>query len=188
VPPDEGNQPHAYLEATPERAEFLLDLVRRQVSPKDPVIEIGCNVGRNLEHLRAAGFSNLTGIEINSEAIDLIAEVYPDLHASATLINAPIESAIGEMADDSFELVYSMAVLEHIHPDSEWVFAELVRIARRFVITIEDEASVSERHFPRNYREVFEPLGLVEIESVEDLSTVDGLDSSFRARVFRKPE
>jgi hypothetical protein len=78
-----------------------------------------------------------------------------------------------------------MAVLEHIHRDSEWIFRKLARCTRRFLVTIEDEGSVSERHFPRDYGEVFQALGLTQIECVRDLRS-HGLSHSFVARVFEK--
>jgi hypothetical protein len=74
-----------------------------------------------------------------------------------------------------------MAVLEHIHTTSEFVFAEMVRIGRA-LITIEDERSMSERHFPRNYADVFTALGLRELE--HHRCETHGLPPGFVARVF----
>jgi hypothetical protein len=76
-----------------------------------------------------------------------------------------------------------MAVLEHIHPDSEWLFGRLAQMAQKCLITIEDEVHATQRHCPRNYRNVFEPLGL---KQVEEQKCPDSalLDDSFVARVF----
>ena len=78
-----------------------------------------------------------------------------------------------------------MAVPEYIHKDSEWVFAEMARITKNLLVTIEDERGSSWRHFPRNYRKVFERLGM---KQTEDLNChgVDGLSAAFYARVFEK--
>jgi 2-polyprenyl-3-methyl-5-hydroxy-6-metoxy-1,4-benzoquinol methylase len=54
-------------------------------------------------------------------------------------------------ARDSHDIVFSMAVLEHIHEDSSVVFEEMRRIARKLVVTIEDEHERGWRHFPRDY-------------------------------------
>jgi SAM-dependent methyltransferase len=184
--PDAANLPEGYLAGGARRSEFLVDLVKRRVKSDDEILEIGCNVGRNLHHLSAAGFSKLAGIEINEAAVRKLGEAFPDLAASARLVNEPVESAIKRFRDDEFALVYTMAVLEHIHTDSEWVFGEMVRIARNAVITIEDERGISRRHFPRDYGKVFGALGLKEIETA-DCSAIEGLGSDFRARVFVKP-
>jgi SAM-dependent methyltransferase len=164
-----------------------VDLVQPRLRPDWTVLEIGCNVGRNLSFLLDAGLRQLTGIEINGEALALLRSTYPELGSTAKLINAPVEDAIGHMAARSFDLVYTMAVLEHIHPDSEWVFAEMARITRSLLVTIEDERGVSVRHTPRDYRHVFEALGMHQILERE-VSEAEGLSPGFVARVFEPAE
>ena len=78
-----------------------------------------------------------------------------------------------------------MAVLEHIHPDSEFVFSERVRIAKNFLITIEDERGLSWKHSPRNYRRVFESRGAVQVWGFA-CGEVKGLSPTYVARIFRK--
>lgn len=184
--PDAANLPDGYRAGGAPRSEFLVELVKRRVQPDDEILEIGSNVGRNLHYLRSAGFSKLAGIEISEAAVRKLGEAFPDLAASVRLLNEPVERAIKRFRDDEFALVFTMAVLEHIHTDSEWVFGEMVRITRNALITIEDERGISRRHFPRDYGEVFAALGLKEIETV-DCSAIEGLGSDFRARVFVKP-
>lgn len=106
--------------------------------------------------------------------------------ASHTKIyNVPIEEIIKELRDGEFDIVFTMAVLEHIHTDSEWIFSEMVRITKDFLITIEDERGISWRHFPRNYKNVFESLRMKQIEEI-NCSEVDELGSDFFARIFKK--
>jgi hypothetical protein len=50
-----------------------------------------------------------------------------------------VEDVVKSFGDRTFDLVFTMAVLEHIHTTSEWVFEEIVRITNRYVVTIEDE-------------------------------------------------
>lgn len=180
--PDEVNRPERYA-APVARSRFLLNLVEWYCTPNDRILEIGPNVGRNLEHLRRAGYQRLEGVEISESAVAALRATYPDLATVATIHNAPVEDVIRDFPDTSFEAVFTMAVLEHIHPDSEWIFAEMVRICRRVLITIEDEAGRSSHHVPRNYRSVFEGLGLRQIAEIDPLG-LDGLPRQFRARVF----
>ena len=76
-----------------------------------------------------------------------------------------------------------MAVLEHLHPESNWVFGEIARITSSILITIEDERSVYWRVFPRNYRRIFERRGMVQIEE-HSCADVPGLGPAFVARVL----
>lgn len=186
-PVDPGNRPDDYV--TGDRSRFLVDLIQRHDKGPEAVrariLEIGCNVGRNLEALRQAGFPNLTGIEINPHAIELLRQTFPELGATAALRNAPVEEVVRTFVDREFDVVYSMAVLEHLHRDSEWVFAEMARISNRWVITIEDEYGIGERHFPRNYGRIFTALGYDQVE-VRECADIEGLGGGFYARVFRK--
>jgi hypothetical protein len=142
-------------------------------------------VGRNLNCLFQNGFVSLSGIEINESAVLLLKRQYPEMAARASIRNAPVEDVIRTFRDNEVDAVFSMAVLEHIHSQSEWVFREIVRITRGVLITIEDEEGISWRHFPRNYKKIFEGLGMKQVE-VRDCAGVPGLGASFAARVFKK--
>jgi SAM-dependent methyltransferase len=182
--PDQTNRPERYLEHS-GRSAILAEFIRPYVTPDASILEIGCNVGRNLAWLHHEGYRRLTGIEINAEALAVLRETYPDLASTARLINAPVEDAITELADDSIDLVFTMAVLEHIHPDSEWIFDHIVRVARSTVITIEDERHVSQRHVPRDYREVFTSRGMREVAHL-GLGKEMGFGGPYEARAFKK--
>ncbi len=182
--PDATNRPERYLEHT-GRSAFLVDFIRPYVTPDASILEIGCNVGRNLAQLHDEGYRRLSGIEINADALTVLRQSYPDLAASAALINAPVEDAIREMADDSIDLIFTMAVLEHIHPDSEWIFDHVVRVARSTVVTIEDERHVSQRHVPRDYGQIFTTRGMQSVAH-QSLGKEMGFGGQYEARAFRK--
>jgi SAM-dependent methyltransferase len=181
--PDAENPPESYLEGR-ERSEFLLSFVEAVAEPDSSLLEIGCNVGRNLAFLHEHGYRGLNAIEINAGALEVLRLEHPAMAADATFHNEPVEEAIKRFADDEFDVVFTMAVLEHLHQDSDWVFAEMARIARHAVITIEDEKSVHWRAVPRNYRTIFEGLGMSQSDE-RWCTDVPGLGSSFCARVFQ---
>ena len=186
-PPDEGNLPQSYLEGA-ARSMLLLELVRQHLSV-DParasILEIGCNVGRNLNYLFGAGYLNLTGIEISENAVRLLRQEFSALAAASRIHVAPVEEKIREFVDGEFDLVFTMAVLEHVHDQSAWIFTEMVRVTKELLITVEDEREVSERHFPRNYGRVFTMVGMKEIHSLR-CDSIEGLGPGFFARIFRK--
>lgn len=188
--PTDGNQPEQYIaedERLLKRSELLVELVRNQAGTEGRILEVGCNAGRNLKHLHDNGYGNLEAIEISENAVALFRERFPEVTSTTQLHVRPIEEVIRDFPESCFDLVFTMAVLEHIHTDSEWIFQELVRITRKVLITIEDEEGVSWRHFPRNYRQIFERLGLVQVHEIQCVESKHGLGSQFRARVFQKP-
>ena len=179
--PDEQNRTEWYLEGR-ERSEYLAKLLSRHLRPDAAILEIGCNVGRNLHYLLEAGFTNLTGIEINSEAIALLRKAFPDVAQRATLLVGPVERILPTLGN--FDCVYTMAVLMHIHPKSETIVFEEMAKRAKLLVTIEEEVTRSWRCFPRNYQRVFEQYGLSQIEEPDCRGV--GLTEEYRARVFKR--
>ena len=62
LPFDEGNLPENYLDPS-ERSEFLVDIMSKYTEKSDAILELGCNVGRNLNFLYKNGYRNLHSIE-----------------------------------------------------------------------------------------------------------------------------
>lgn len=187
--PDHGqNRPEDYLGAPKARGHFVAELIEMHSSVNNGILEIGCHVGRNLNSLYTAGYTGLYGIEISENAVSAMRKAYPEMAAQATIYNAPVEDVIKQLADKQFNVVFTMAVLEHIHPDSEWIFADMARITNQLVITVENESRSSWRQFPRDYREIFESLGLRQVSEIlcEPFSSELQFTIPYVARVFRR--
>ena len=73
-PWDGVNLPQGYSYPI-ERSKFLLDIVKRYAPPSSSILEIGCNVGRNLNYLYMNGFNHLSGVEISQNAVELLKRV-----------------------------------------------------------------------------------------------------------------
>jgi SAM-dependent methyltransferase len=147
-----------------KRSDIVVRLVNEAWPDKSiSILEPGCNIGRNLHFLIEAGYTNLSGIEVSPRVMEPMRDAFPDVPKTTTLHLGTIEDHIVGFEDGEFDVIFTMAVLEHIHPDSEWVFEQLVRVARFGIVTIEDEVnSNSHRIWPRNYKDVFEELGMTE--------------------------
>ena len=75
-------------------------------------LECGCNIGRNLHQLaRALPEAAPSVIEISTPAFEVTAAEHPLVHA----FNGPILDAT--LPEQAFDLVFTMGVLIHIHPD-----------------------------------------------------------------------
>ena len=68
--PDSQNNPIGYLEPI-QRSEFLYERIKNVVKPDDSILELGCNVGRNLNYLWNNGYHELSGVDINKETLDI---------------------------------------------------------------------------------------------------------------------
>ncbi len=184
VQPDDGtNKPIDYTKRV-EKSEFLFKQIQ-QFSPQMRILEIGCNVGRNLNFLFEKGYKNLSGIEISENAIEQMQIVFPSMFNQIKVFNSSVEDIIKSPELDKFDLIFTMAVMEHIHSDSNWIFAELAKLSEKYIITIEDEKSISWKHFPRNYKKVFEKIGMKQID-YQDCSKIKGFHNGFYYRLFEK--
>jgi 2-polyprenyl-3-methyl-5-hydroxy-6-metoxy-1,4-benzoquinol methylase len=176
-PFDKCNKSNQYLKGK-EKSNLLLRYIKKYGSKEHSILELGCNCGRNLNILYKNGFKNLEGIEINKKSVQLMKEKFNmdiPIHISS------IEDIIKNL--DKYDIVFSMAVFEHIHPKSKWIFEDISRIVKKYLITIEDEKGKSWRQFPRNYKKVFKNLKQIEEFNCKDIK---GLGKNFNLRVFHK--
>jgi SAM-dependent methyltransferase len=173
-PAPESNDPAEYVGPIGRSrilAELIADLPREA-----RILEIGCNVGRNLAHLFDSGWSDVSGVEINPHAVELLRETYPQLR-DAEIYVGPAEDVLPKVPNDSYDLVFTMAVLEHIHPSSEIVFDRMVAIAPR-VLAIEPRGSLSHRTYPHDIPALFRSRGM-RLESESQLGTHAEADPAF---------
>ncbi len=181
-PLDGTNTPKDYLVGE-EKSTYLFNKIG--ALKENSILEIGCNVGRNLNYLYQKGFNSLSGIEISKNAIDEMKASYRTTYDKVLIHNTSVEDFFMSSNEDRYDLIFTMAVLEHIHTDSDWIFEKMVETTNRYIITIEDERSISWKHFPRNYKKKFEELGMTQVD-FEDCSDVKGLHNGFYFRMFEK--
>ena len=186
-PNDEFNSPECYANKELEpRSKLVYELIGSILNTKDiRILELGCNVGRNLDYLLTKGYVNLTGIEISNHALQTGKKIYPLLFADCKYVNGPIEEILPQL--EPFDIIFSLATLEHIHHKTANNVFDSIAKQSTWIITIEDEKTHSPRHFPRNYKKIFEKRGFNQIYEKTNLQDYY-LSSSFIARMFKKKE
>jgi SAM-dependent methyltransferase len=171
--------PAYYARIGPNEVSRTLATVCDYYAPENAaILEVGCGSGRHLAHLLDEGFENLSGVDINEAAFDVLAEQYPRLAERGTFHVGAIETVVPSFPDDAFDVVYSVETLQHVHPEDTAVFGELARVAGDLLITAENEGNSPQRgrggeevsyvqdDFPlyhRDWRAVFSALGLAEV-------------------------
>lgn len=144
--------------------DFLADIDR-----SSKILEVGANLGLQLEHLRHSGFSNLLGIEVNGHAIQQSKHIHPVVHIiPGTAFELPFK-------DNWFDLVYTSGVLIHIAPkDLPDAMREIYRVSKRYIWGFEyyaktptdieyrgEKGFLWKRDFAARYQELFPGLKLV---------------------------
>jgi pseudaminic acid biosynthesis-associated methylase len=103
------------------------------------VIEVGCNVGWNLEYLKRLGVTELYGIEPQAYAVGRARARSPELGVlQGTAFELPFR-------DGWCDLAFTSGVLIHIAPETIGrALDEIYRVSRRYIVAIEYDHPVEQ--------------------------------------------
>ena len=103
--------------------EFL-DSLDRDIK----ILEVGSNTGNQLSLLQKMGFKNLWGMEINEQAVNIAQKITKNIYfCKGTILDIPFK-------DGFFDLVFTSAVLMHVHPENlPKAFSELYRVSGNYI-------------------------------------------------------
>ena len=110
------------------RAGPIRDLIRRHFPPERDAagIDLGCGYGAVLFYAREAGYENLRGVDFSQEQVDEARRLGID-----GVFRGALVETLGEMADNSQDLVLSLDVVEHLTRDELIPFVdEVSRVLR----------------------------------------------------------
>ncbi len=148
--------PEKYLiedNATYVLFEDLLKVLNENAS----FLEVGCNAGRNLNYLLNKGYTDLAGIEINEISIHkTLKGHFPKLYEMGEFYVGNAAQEIRKIQNERYDVVFSIAVLEHIQPEDSTLFKDMVRVSKKYIAVITGENS---RVYPYNFEKIFERLG-----------------------------
>ena len=103
------------------------------------ILEVGCNVGTQLEVLSNMGFEHLYGIELQRYAVDIARKRLSSIDIIAgSIFDIPFK-------DGFFDLVFTSGVLIHISPETiSTAIHELIRCSNRYIWGCEYFSEVTE--------------------------------------------
>lgn len=109
-----------------------------QLGPNS-VFELGCGNGMHLHNLQVLSPNiKLSGIDLLDEQLKFLHELYPDLKADLKQMDATVPFPDDTQKSD---LVFSQAVLMHIHTDDlhRVALANMFKLANKYVLLYESE-------------------------------------------------
>ena len=147
------------------RSQTIINILYPRITKESSILEIGCNIGRNLNHLWQAGYKNIRGMEISKHAVKRLRVEYPCLAMTPVDIG-PAELSIQKYDSNSVDVIFTMSVLEHLHPDRRFLFEEIARVARKYVLAIEPRhGKRSHMQYPWDIKSEFTAVGLTHIDT-----------------------
>lgn len=92
------------------------------------ILEVGSNIGLQLDLLQKMGFKYLYGIEINEEAIEISKQLTRNIFITkGSAFDIPYK-------DNYFDLVFTSGVLIHIAPqDIKEALKEIYRVSKKYI-------------------------------------------------------
>jgi SAM-dependent methyltransferase len=131
-----------------EIATQLAELDRHNLPVKfDRALDFGCGVGRLTQGLVAGGFAQATGIDISPGMIKKAEEVNACGDRCTFVLNEVADLSVFE--NDSFDLVYTRRVLQHMPSDVAMSYVrEFFRVGRPGGIVVFQIPTVLRRDLP----------------------------------------
>ena len=126
---DEYTDRNMYISA---QRMYFWQKIGRGYKPQS-ALEVGCNHGINLRYLSEYVDSHqLYGLDINYHALEQAREYSPCInYVWGSAFDLPFK-------DDFFDLVFTVGVLIHHHPDSlSAVMQEILRCSKHYVLAVE---------------------------------------------------
>jgi len=92
------------------------------------ILEVGCNVGAQLQCLQEMGFKQLYGIVLQHYAVEKAKSITEKINIiQGSAFDIPFKN-------DFFDLVFTSGLLHHIHPDEiDTVLNEIYRCSRSYI-------------------------------------------------------
>lgn len=172
-------KPQVYLDDDAERRAFIAERIIKYVPIDATILEIGCNAGSNLAALQRRGFTKLYGIDINNHAIAAAKK-----RVSFTAFRGDLSEIFETMeAAGPYDVVFTVAVLMHLHPDDEPIIKRIPELVKKYLIVCEWEQPGNNYIFQRNYKELFQ-LPQIHEESITNIKYING----YQLRIFRREE
>jgi pseudaminic acid biosynthesis-associated methylase len=160
---------------------FLSDIPRNA-----KILEVGCNIGLQLQLLQKMGFTNLYGIELQEYAVEKAKTITKGINIiQGSGFDIPFR-------DGYFNLVYTSGVLIHINPDHlPTIISEVYRCTSKYIFGFEyyadkltnilyrgNEGYLWKNNFPNCYQQAFKNLKTVKEEKYK-YSDSENMDQVF---------
>jgi 2-polyprenyl-3-methyl-5-hydroxy-6-metoxy-1,4-benzoquinol methylase len=175
------------------RAQHVRSVIARYLPPDRSarIVDLACGAGVYLYYLRAAGYTNVSGVDVSSEQIDLARRLGISGVRSRDLL-----AELGETDSGSVDAILMIDILEHLENDQLFkVLDEVCRVLKHDGVCVAHVPNAEglygmrarysdlthERAFaPKSARQLFLTIGFRDVQGFEDRPVVHGLKSLVR--------
>lgn len=116
--------------------QMVVSTLSKYLNHSDSVVELGCGTGRNLAGLHDVGFTDLRGVEISQNSIDIGRKSFKSLNG-IFIQCAAVEDVIQSMP--KVDCIFTVGLLMHLPPESNWIHQVMSYKAQKIITTMEME-------------------------------------------------
>ena len=175
------------------RGHHIRSVITRYL-PKDRsarIVDLACGAGAYLYYLRVAGYTNVSGVDVSPEQIDLARSLGISGVRCRDLL-----AELGETGSESVDAILMIDILEHLEHDELFeVLDEVSRVLKRggrcvahvpnaeglYGMRVRYSDLTHERAFaPKSATQLFRTIGFKDVECFEETPLVHGLKSLVR--------
>ena len=172
--------PSPFRDMTPDSELLVRTVAECATGPDAPILDIGCNCGRHMAALADRGFTNLSGVDVNAEAIRVMPEWFPQLAEGCSAETDLLQRYLPRQESGKFDVIFTRgATIELIHPSFPLV-REMCRVAREHVVLMIAE---NEQAYPRFWALEFLRQGFVLTHLVRPVQQSLAADEEIAAHV-----
>lgn len=172
------------------RSELLVKVFRNLYKYPDyfsqhRILELGCNVGRNLHYLYNSGFTDLTGVDIREGWSNEMEVLYPAHVLEIMKIHGNIEGFLATQYNNSFDTIFTMGVLMHLQ-DIKKIATEMIRVVKNYILIFELTKIREDKQpyaWTYNYMDLFQDM-----EFIREINCNKEISSEYRGYLFMKKE
>jgi SAM-dependent methyltransferase len=175
------------------RAHHIRSVIVRYL-PQDRsarIVDLACGAGAYLYYLRAAGYKDVSGIDVSPEQTDLAHRL--GIHG---VKRRDLLSGLAEMDSESVDTILMIDILEHLENDEMFeALDEVFRVLRKggvcvahvpnaeglYGMRVRYSDMTHERAFaPKSARQLFRTIGFNDVQCFEERPLVHGMKSLVR--------
>jgi len=155
-----------YIKVVPTSYSLLEEIEFRAKGRKDlRMLDLCCNIGRHSQYLFDKGFSNLYGVDVNTDCGKYQDKYFPQLAKKGTYFWLPVEEYLPTVKDNFFDIVFTHG-LSISHITSRYNLPrDLARITRKYVIMA--NVKLTDGPHSRFWLTEFQRYGLVPIKLLQ---------------------
>lgn len=154
----DGHGPDKFLHLTSSSYVLMEEVINRTPKKDSKILDLGCNVGRHMNYLNDLGYSKLYGVDVQHEAIKLMASAFSDCFFNSNIQQDTFEKYLPKINSDFFHTVFTHGATIELVPPTFPICKEICRVTSDAIVLLISEGG---HYYPRRWEKEFLDNGFI---------------------------